>query len=67
MKDLRDDPELAERLVVPGYRAKPERGLILRLGAFGWNRPQHITPPRALEDENAALRARLEAARGSAD
>src|SRR6202007_2251679 len=22
MKDLRDDPELAERLVVPGYRAK---------------------------------------------
>lgn len=44
VKDLTDDPELAERLAVPGYRAKVERGLILRLEAFDWNCPQHITP-----------------------
>lgn len=44
MKDLGDDPELAERLATPGYRARIERGLILRLEAFDWNCPQHITP-----------------------
>src|SRR5467141_2426177 len=43
-KDLRADPELAERLATPGYRAKPERALLLRLQAFDWNCPQHITP-----------------------
>ena len=43
-RSLADDPELAERLAVPGYRAKVERALILRLEAFDWNCPQHITP-----------------------
>jgi uncharacterized protein len=43
-RDLAADPELAARLVEPGYRAKVERGLVLRLEAFDWNCPQHITP-----------------------
>ena len=34
---------LAAKLALPGYRAKVERGLIMRLVAFDWNCPQHIT------------------------
>jgi predicted pyridoxine 5'-phosphate oxidase superfamily flavin-nucleotide-binding protein len=38
------DPALAADVVVPGYRAKPERILKLRLEGFDWNCPQHIAP-----------------------
>jgi len=40
---LDDDPALAELVAVPGYAAKPERIFRLRLEAFDWNCPQHIT------------------------
>ena len=43
-RDLDADPELAERLALPGYNAKPERAFILKLQAFDWNCPQHIVP-----------------------
>jgi uncharacterized protein len=43
-RGLDDDSLLAETLVIPGYRAKPERILLLHLEAFDWNCPQHITP-----------------------
>lgn len=61
------DPELAARVVIPGYRAKPERIIRLRLEAFDWNCPQHITPRFTEQEINEALRplrerlARLEA------
>lgn len=72
------DPALAAATAMPGYRAKVERLFRLRLQAFDWNCPQHITPRfteaeisdavrplrervATLENENAALRARLEA------
>lgn len=42
--DLAAEPELAARLLTPGYRGRPERGFTLRLEAFDWNCPQHITP-----------------------
>jgi uncharacterized protein len=62
-KSLQDDPELAKALAVPGYRAKPERALLLHLEAFDWNCPQHITP-RFTETELAValapVRLRLE-------
>ncbi len=38
------DPALTERVVLSGYRAKPERILRLRLEALDWNCSQHITP-----------------------
>ncbi len=38
------DAALAELLVAPGYKARPERILLLHLVAFDWNCPQHITP-----------------------
>jgi predicted pyridoxine 5'-phosphate oxidase superfamily flavin-nucleotide-binding protein len=43
-RDLKSEPKLAEQLVVPGYKARPERAFILQLEAFDWNCPQHITP-----------------------
>lgn len=38
------NPALTERLTDEGYGAKPERIFRLRLDAFDWNCPQHITP-----------------------
>jgi predicted pyridoxine 5'-phosphate oxidase superfamily flavin-nucleotide-binding protein len=38
------DPGLVETVTVPGYKAMIERIFRLRLEAFDWNCPQHITP-----------------------
>jgi predicted pyridoxine 5'-phosphate oxidase superfamily flavin-nucleotide-binding protein len=58
------DQSLAALVAIPGYKAKPERILRLRLVAFDWNCPQHITP-RFTEIEIAEavrpLRERLSA------
>jgi predicted pyridoxine 5'-phosphate oxidase superfamily flavin-nucleotide-binding protein len=59
---LSDDPELAERLAMPGYRGKPERAMVLKLEAFDWNCAQHITPRFTIEEILAAvapLRSRI--------
>ena len=60
--DLAAEPELAAKLVLPGYRGRPERAMLLHLEAFAWNCSQHITP-RFTEAEIigaiAPLRARL--------
>ena len=53
--DLKSEPELAEQLVVPGYKARPERAFILRLEAFDWNCPQHITPRFTQGEVEAAV------------
>jgi predicted pyridoxine 5'-phosphate oxidase superfamily flavin-nucleotide-binding protein len=45
-----------ERLSVPGYRARVERGLLFTLAAFDWNCPQHITPRYTLEELQTQLR-----------
>ena len=59
---LADQPDLWAKLALPGSRAKPERAVVLRLQAFDWNCPQHITP-RFTEAEIAGamepLRERL--------
>ena len=38
------DPELTRLVTMPEVRGKPERIIRLRLQAFDWNCPQHITP-----------------------
>ncbi|GLH73131.1 pyridoxamine 5'-phosphate oxidase [Geothrix limicola] len=38
------NPELAEALIVPGQQAVTERLFRIRVEAFDWNCPQHITP-----------------------
>jgi uncharacterized protein len=56
------DPKLATLVTIPGYKARIERIFVLRLDAFDWNCPQHITP-RFTEEEIAVatrpLRERL--------
>jgi predicted pyridoxine 5'-phosphate oxidase superfamily flavin-nucleotide-binding protein len=39
---IADDPDLVARLHVDGYRANPERAVLIDLAAFDWNCPQHI-------------------------
>jgi len=39
-----DNPDMMERLAVPEYRARVERGIIVTVEALEWNCPQHITP-----------------------
>lgn len=61
--DLAAEPELAQRLIVPGYRAMPERGVTIKVEAFDWNCPQHITPrfsEAELAPALAPVRQRLE-------
>lgn len=62
------DPQRAT-LVDPGYRARPQRAVTIRIAAFDWNCPQHLPTrfdaedvARAIEERDAriaALEARL--------
>ncbi len=57
---VEDDPELLERLLTPGYGAKPERAIVFEVEAWDVNCPQHITP-RYTEDQIAPALAKLQA------
>jgi len=48
------DEETMAKLAVPGYRARVERGLLIRVAALDWNCPQHITQ-RFTEDQVAEI------------
>jgi predicted pyridoxine 5'-phosphate oxidase superfamily flavin-nucleotide-binding protein len=50
IKDAKEAPELAEQLKVPNYKARIERAVRLRVEAFDWNCPQHITPRFTIEE-----------------
>lgn len=50
IKDAKDAPEIIEKLAVPDYKAKIERAFILRVEAFDWNCPQHITPRYTIDE-----------------
>ena len=52
--DAPDDPGLMDSLRDSGYRVRVERGVVIRVEAFDWNCPQHITP-RFSEQELEAL------------
>ena len=58
------DPELAERVLVEGHKAKPERIFRINLESFDWNCAQHINPRFTEQEIDRALRpirAKLEA------
>jgi predicted pyridoxine 5'-phosphate oxidase superfamily flavin-nucleotide-binding protein len=62
--DLDADPALAARLAVPGWRARPERGIVIGVEAFDWNCPAHIAPRFTAEEvaeASAPLRRRVAA------
>ena len=50
VKDAGEALELIGQLRMPGYEAKIERAMILRVEAFDWNCPQHITPRYTVEE-----------------
>ena len=63
VRDLADDPDLAARLTHPGDKGRPERAFVLKLAAFDWNCPQHITRRFTgpdIETVLAPLRRRIE-------
>jgi len=45
-----DDPQLLEQLEVTGYTGQIERLVILKVEAFDWNCPRHITPRYTVEE-----------------
>jgi predicted pyridoxine 5'-phosphate oxidase superfamily flavin-nucleotide-binding protein len=47
--------EWTERLREPGYKAVIERAYVIRVEAFDWNCPQHITPRFTEEQIHVAL------------
>jgi len=60
--DLADKPELAASLATPGHKAKIERALVIKVEAFDWNCPQHITQRFTLaeiEPAVSSLRAKI--------
>jgi uncharacterized protein len=54
-RELAAEPDLAARLAVPGYKAKAERALLLRLETFDWNCAQHIVPRFTLAEIETAV------------
>ena len=48
--DAADDPALIASLIMPDYKARIERAMILHVTAYDWNCPQHITPRFTLEE-----------------
>ncbi|WP_294352387.1 pyridoxamine 5'-phosphate oxidase family protein [uncultured Sphingomonas sp.] len=63
-RDLTSNTDLAARLALPGYKARVERAMVLRLETFDWNCPQHITPrftQAEIAEAAAPLHARIAA------
>jgi len=73
---VENDPQLMERLVDPGYRARPERAILFTVEAWDVNCSQHITERytqaevaiavSGLRDQIAALEAELARVQGKA-
>lgn len=60
--DTSEDSGLMESLRDPGYRARAERAVVIRVEAFDWNCPQHITArfsEQELEQILEPMRARI--------
>ena len=53
--DVDTEPDLVRQLSVADYRARVERAVIVRIDAYDWNCPQHITPRYTVEEINSAV------------
>lgn len=57
-----DEAKLLERLQIPDYGARIERGMVTTIEGYDWNCPQHITPrftPAQVQSMVAPLRDRI--------
>jgi predicted pyridoxine 5'-phosphate oxidase superfamily flavin-nucleotide-binding protein len=50
-----DEPALLASLRFEDYKARVERAVIIKVAAFDWNCPQHITPRFTEAEVNAAI------------
>jgi predicted pyridoxine 5'-phosphate oxidase superfamily flavin-nucleotide-binding protein len=64
VQDLSAQDALAQTLVDPGYRARPQRAMVITIEGFDWNCPQHIPVridadevQRALDERDARIAA----------
>ncbi|MEL6421986.1 MAG: hypothetical protein AAFQ42_06050 [Pseudomonadota bacterium] len=58
-----EDRPVRAALAVPRYRGRVERSFLIRLAAFDWNCPQHITPrffATEVDEMATTLAARVE-------
>jgi predicted pyridoxine 5'-phosphate oxidase superfamily flavin-nucleotide-binding protein len=53
--DADAEPDLVRQISVDDYRARIERAVVVRVEAFDWNCPQHITPRYTVDEINSAL------------
>lgn len=53
--DLGTDPDLAQALILPDYKAVPEQAFVIDVAGFDWNCPQHITPRFSIEEVTTAV------------
>lgn len=58
VKDLSPSDDLADTLIDPTYRARPQRAMVITVEGFDWNCPQHIPVRFDAEDVQAALDVR---------
>ena len=59
---IEDDPDLVTRLMPQGYRARPERAIVVAVEAWDVNCPQHIPdlyPAEIVQQATAKLSARV--------
>ncbi len=55
VREMALSDELAQTLVDPTYRARPQRAMVIRVEGFDWNCPQHIPVRIDAEDVQRAL------------
>ena len=55
LTDLKPQDGLAGKLLDPGYRARPQRAMLITVEGFDWNCPQHIPVRVDAEDVQRAL------------
>ena len=55
VRDLASGDALAQTLVDPTYRARPQRAMVITVEGFDWNCPQHIPVRIDAEDVQRAL------------
>lgn len=58
LRAVEDDPALTARLMPAGYKARPERVLLLSVSAWDANCPQHIPARVDVADASAAISRR---------
>ena len=61
---LESAPDLVERLMPAGFKARPRRLIKLHMEAYDWNCPQHITPRFTQEELVDALDAQRDYVEG---